>query len=187
MAKKSEKDIISLDLSTNTGWALFKEGLLTDYGVVTTDTPPITEPDETYPASWVMMALDLAYKIADILEQHDPCTVIIEETNKSSRFTSRYSQKCLEYCHAFLNYVLMTQYPEMNICYVNTSAWRKAVDLPGVKKTPEYLQVTGHSKTDYKWQAVVLTNILYNTEFKKKDNDICDAILMGRAWLDNKV
>jgi hypothetical protein len=181
LAASSDR-LLCLDLSTNTGWAFFNSNKLISYGLIEVETPKINEPDRTYPGSWVIMALDMAHSISDVISDNNITHVLIEETNKSSRFTSRYSQKCLEYCHAFLNYVLITLHPEVRIQYIDTSMWRKILNFPAIKKLPEYIEKMPTGKTDYKWQSVILVNKLFKKEFKKKDNDICDAINLGLAW-----
>ena len=55
--------------------------------------------------------------------------IVIEETNKTGRFGSRHSQKLLEFLHYATVEVLLESYRVDQIKYVNTSDWRKKLNL----------------------------------------------------------
>lgn len=113
--------ILSLDLSTKTGWALFENGKLLCFGQIKT-TKKINELFPDYPYNYLALAKDMASEIKKKVLSSNPHKIIIEETNKGK---NRYSQKILEFIH---NEVIeeLLQY---EIHYMDTSEWRKLLGI----------------------------------------------------------
>lgn len=113
--------ILSLDLSTKTGWALFDNSKLICYGQIKSDHK-LTEEYPHYPKNYLKMAVDMAIEIRKKVISSDPDLIVIEETNKGK---NRYSQKQLEFIH---NEVI-NQLIEYQIHYIDTSEWRNILGI----------------------------------------------------------
>ena len=124
------KRILSIDLSTKTGWALVissDSGIqLEDYGMI----PQIPQPGGPYPSSFVDWAYLVFNGIEGLIGKFNPDMLAIEETVAGSKAV--YSQKILEYSH----FLLAKHIKESNIesTYLLTGAWRSEV---GCKMTKE--------------------------------------------------
>jgi hypothetical protein len=87
---------------------------------------------------------------------------------------------------------LREQCPDIRVVYISTSAWRKATQVALSKqdkdvnrkinqgKSKKELGVKG--KTTTKHVSVRVANEMYGKDYKTKDNDITDAILLGVAY-----
>lgn len=113
--------VLSLDMSTKTGWALLvseKEGItLEAYGQI----PQMPEPAGQYPGNFIVWAYTLYGKIVELVDQHAPDVLVIEETASGSK--SIYSQKILEWLH-FLVAKMIKDY-NMKAIYLMTEQWRR--------------------------------------------------------------
>lgn len=124
------KRILSIDLSTKTGWASATSsdsGIeLEDYGMIR----QIPQPDGPYPSSFVDWAYLVFNGIESLIKKFNPDILAIEETVAGSKAV--YSQKILEYSH----FLLAKHIKESNIesIYLLTGAWRSEV---GAKMTKE--------------------------------------------------
>lgn len=198
--------VLALDISTNTGWALLEGQLgsipkIVDTGTVQLDGPVSGFRDNAYPWDYSGGCHQVARKISSVVRKLNPDKIVIEETNRPGRFTSRYSQKVLEFIHAYLLEMLWYDLKGTNplkVSYVNTSDWRKLIGAnltkadkalnikvrklkkAGNKEALKALGVRG--KISKKHVAVRYVNATFGTEFKMKDNDICDAICQGTAF-----
>lgn len=107
--------ILSLDLSTKSGWSVIDNGQLIKYGLVRSQI----EGDETsynYPRNYIAMAKDMATQLREVAIEIKPDIIVIEETNKGK---NRFSQKCLEFIHFALNDLF-----NCKVHYIDTSEWR---------------------------------------------------------------
>lgn len=119
--------ILSLDLSTSTGWAIFdtEKAQPVDFGIA---THPIV--DGEYPQSFLWTMQNHRQWIQHFVDPAKISKVVIEETNKTGRFGSRHSQKLLEFLHAGTLLGLDDiAFNFRNVYYVNTSDWRKKLNL----------------------------------------------------------
>lgn len=193
--------VLALDISTSTGWALL-EGesgsipKILESGSIQLGGPVSGFNSLHYPWDYITACQKQADALVTLAQSKQCDTVVIEETNRAGRFTSRYSQKILEWLHCFLLLGLQTDY--IQVRYINTSDWRKAIgatltkadkalnvkvrklkkagDKEGLKK----LGVRG--KIGKKHVAVRFVNQTFGTSYKLKDNDECDAICQGVAY-----
>lgn len=114
------KTILSLDMSSKTGWACIvssDEGLkLIEYGMI----PKTSEPNGKYPANYVDWAYQVFGEIQKLIERFKPDTLVIEETVAGSKQV--YSQKILEWIH----FLVAKFIKESNIeaVYLLTGSWR---------------------------------------------------------------
>jgi hypothetical protein len=187
--------VLALDISTKTGWAVFVDGVLVEHGLVRLPKKIYEYGD--YPWNYVQGAYSMG-QLLFALTSKEPDVIVVEETNKSR---ARYSQKALEYIHClFLYQVKSTNIP---IKYVSSSEWRKTLGLvmskddkknnKKLKTAKQFAETTG-AKLDKaelgikgavtkKHIAIRFVNNTFGFSMKVKDNDICDAICLGLAYL----
>lgn len=200
--------ILTLDLSTSTGWAFSNTspGQATfniDYGVIKLDKP-IHEHAATYPWSYLLAVAALVSQIEQLVEGLHPDIIVIEETNGSR---ARYTQKVLEFIHfgvlqMIAKYIVNKNF-KAQVVYINTSDWRKVLGLhltkddkkknaklakakrdalkKGEKLDKKKLGIKG--KVNKKHVAIRFVNDKLGLELKAKDDDIADAICLLLAYL----
>lgn len=201
--------ILCLDISTHAGYAVLETRdndelpSLLEYGVRKTDKTVLEYGQ--YPFCYIAMAREMAGKFGQLVLDHLPDVIVIEETNLGK---NRYSQKALEFCHCLTLQLLQsetvfTQIPKVKVVYLSSSAWRAALGLQmskedkrnnaklskakkkaadtGGKLDKKSLGIKG--KVNKKHLAVRYVNSTYNLNLKIKDNDVADAIALGLAYL----
>lgn len=203
--------VLSLDASTHAGWSLL-EG---EPGDATSPAPGpvpkllgrgLIENDQVvqafgpYPRCYVHAATSISNRLFDLVAEHRPDVVVIEETNLGK---NRYAQKLLEFIHCALLAQLLVGFTGQ-IVYLSSSSWRQALDLrldseqkrnnakiakarklareTGVTLNVAKKQVGVKGKVTKKHLAVNRVNEVYGLGLKVKDNDIADAICLGLAY-----
>lgn len=196
--------VLALDISTKTGWALIvsaEKGMkLEAHGQI----KQISEPDGIYPENFVNWAYLCYEQLANLIEEFHPDVLVIEETSSGSK--SIYSQKILEWTH-----FLMARFIKetgINRLYLMTEQWRREVGCIMTKEEKK------HNKAVSDYKKKNSTKIAYNKEGKrvgrigrkhvnirkaneifgsffdsplrKKDEDLCDALLLGAAYHKRK-
>jgi hypothetical protein len=115
--------ILSLDISTKTGWSLALSDAdgchIAHYG----QTEPIPEPKGEYP----YRVWDWTYKCFSVIEklikEHHPDVLVIEQTSKGSKASK--TQKLLEWIHFLVaDYIIKRS---MKNVYLQTGEWRSLV------------------------------------------------------------
>lgn len=131
--------ILSLDISSSTGWAFLstQEGPSSlQYGCIA--LPKRARDYAKHPWGYYSAANALAKLLGEKITELSPLDVIVvEETNGGGR-SSRWSQKFLEYCHfAFLKRYHSLWYDLQDVdlpsdmsklVYINTSEWRRVTE-----------------------------------------------------------
>lgn len=194
-----EERVLSLDISTKTGWSLLISGdelVLESYGQV----PQIHTPDGAYPETFVDWAYDCYAKIVEIIDQTAPDVLVIEETSAGSK--AIYTQKILEWIH-FLVAKLVKE-TKIKTIYLMTEQWRRET---GCKMSKEESK---HNKSVRAYKAKNKTKIAYDESGKrigkltrkhinirranevfghffkeplrKKDEDTADSLLLGYCY-----
>ena len=198
--------ILSLDISSSTGWALMEEGpRVVEYGNVS--LPKLIKDYGSYPLSYSDAAHVVAFALLLLVRHHAPDVVVVEETNKAR---ARYSQKFLEFTHAyFLDCLRDFQYPRDHVKYISTSTWRKTLGLrltaeqkkdnarlsrakskvrgqdgrvDAKKLNVEKKKLGIRGKVTWKHVAVSYAAERFGVDFKQKDNDVADALCLGSAF-----
>lgn len=177
--------ILTLDLSTSTGWALLESSLespktiqLIAYGNIKAKP---SQTQDCYPINYLWCSREIATYVCEIYRTYPGIDwVIVEDTNKGQQ---RFSQKLLEFIHCTVFSCLRTYFATVQIGYVNTSEWRKVVSLHLTKDQRVANRKKIASKVTLKHIAVQRVNSLFSLSFKQKENDIADAILLGVAFL----
>lgn len=112
--------VLSFDLSTKTGWALFDNEKLICYGQLKTSVVG-DHSSSNYPHNFIQMANEMGMEVKKKIISAKPDFIVTEETNKGK---NRYSQKQLEFIHFAVNTLA-----EYKIHYIDTSAWRTLLGI----------------------------------------------------------
>lgn len=160
--------LLSLDLSTsNSGWAVFQDGKLIEYG-------NIPEPKykgkskEVYPQRSGRLGKMMATSICELIIEKTPDKIVIEEACPNG-IAGVKSIKSLCMLHGSLltkmQLLGMGQYDTLE--FLSPREWRKVFDL---KKNG-----------DWKASSLKLANKMFNLNLT--DDDISDSILLGYGFL----
>jgi len=171
--------VLSLDLSTKTGFAVLTDGKLETYGTYvegkSVSVPAVCSRIDAY--SYIYRAKKIAQFCITMALKHNPDIIAIEETNRGR---ARFSQKQLEFVHyAVLDALNVGNLPS-KISYVDTSAWRSGLkiylskDQRAHNKAVRQKKVRG--KLTSKHLSVNYVNAFFGLALKLKDNDAADAI-----------
>lgn len=183
--------ILSLDISSSTGWALFKEQNLINYGVIVQK-----HDDNSYPFGMLAWATKIVDNIVELIDNtSDIEKIIIERTNLGRQ---RDSQSLLESVHCILMQRVLEYGWSDKVVYIDTSQWRKTVGLKlsledkkqnkfikeSSKKGDKVVKQNGKriGKVTKKHLSVRAVNNIFNLNLKLKENDISDAILLGFSY-----
>jgi len=197
----------ALDLSSKTGWSIFDENELKDYGRLDckiVDFNVNKEPNKSphYPYNIMDASKDMVDKVMVILNTYKVGHVVVENTVKGR---NRNTQRFLEWLH----YATCEKFREKGIVfkYMDPSEWRAALnirlssdDKKNNKKVKKAFDM-GLSKKEAKVKGKVgrkHLSVRYVNEYMKKigifnygplklkDNDIADSICLGLAYLSTK-
>lgn len=192
---------LSLDVSTNTGWAIFDDAKLTHFGVFTCKVPgykaaikSYKDFPETYPYNFMDTADEIAKKCKEIADEFQPDNIVIEHTEGSKQ---RISQRLLEWTHYTIYqilrndlipsyYLLVADWRTQVKCYLKYwpehSKWNKEV-AKAKKITPprKRPRINGNvvSRIDLKKLSILIANEHF--DIQTKNDNIADAINLGRA------
>lgn len=201
-----KKRILSLDISSKTGWALIISSdsgyELQEYGMIT----KTSEPPGQYPANYVDWAYQIFGEIFSLIQRLEPSVLVIEETVAGSKQV--YSQKILEFSHFLLAkyikesnieaiYLLTGQWRAETGCVMSTEEKKKNKEVREYKKKKE--KETGTKPTvayDITGKRIGLVgkkhvnvrraNEVYGKFLKeplrKKDEDEADALMLAYCY-----
>ncbi len=144
-------------------------------------------------------ALAMSKMLVSYVLEHKPHAIAIEETNPGR---NRLSQKFLEWIHLYTLMALEKEGYKDQVFFVNSGDWRSNLGLKQTKEDRKQNAArkkalnkeaeTGVKVADKpkgkitpKHIAVRFVNTVYEKDFILKDNDICDAICIGMAYLRN--
>ena len=194
-----------MDVSTNTGFAVFKGDILDSYGLISikipeykSDIKKFSDFPEAYPKNFVTTSLTLASQIKELLVEEKIEYVVIEHTEKGKQ---RLSQRTLEWFHFAIvkmlldlnipfKYLLVSDWRKVVKCYLTCwpehIAFNKQVKEAKKKATPtktgrKTARIDGKrvSKMDFKKLSILIANKEYGLEID--DDNIADAINIGTA------
>lgn len=115
--------ILCLDMSTKTGWSVFIDGELEQYGVI--NTPVYGEyQGEGYPNNIIVSATALANEVESLVRKYRINKVVTEETNLGK---NRYAQKILEFIHCVVCQKLYSI--NVDVRYLDSSKWRALLGM----------------------------------------------------------
>ena len=185
--------ILSIDASSHTGWAIFQDKKLIQYGKI--DVPC---QDSSWPWGVMKWAEEIAEQITRLVINNSIGfnKVVIERAN-SSRF--RDSQNVLDWMHFCILKNSINDVWNDIIIYMDSSEWRKICKINLSKEQKKHNQMVSKEKRKgnkivkvngkrvgrltKKHLAVFYCNENFGTTFKIKDNDIAEAICLGWAYL----
>ncbi len=187
--------VLGLDISTSSGWALRRDGVIEDYG--TFETPLTLAEYGEYPWNYLQSSQIMASSLMGLVNYYKPDVVVVEEINMGK---SRYSQRILEWIHCGV--VNHLRAADTKVIYLSSSIWRQALGLTmskmdkknnaklskakrlaadsGLKVDKKALGVAG--KVNKKHLAIRHVNATYGLNLKVKDDDIADAICLTEAY-----
>lgn len=197
--------VLVFDISGSTGFAEFdteNPAKPLDYGIIKLERT--AKSYAPHPWGYVVAAIALARRFVEMVKAKQPDVVVVEETNGAR---ARFTQKFLEYCHfAFLSALdqaAATWVGIPKVVYVNTSDWRRKMDVrltpedkrqnaklsrnkrkaadKGEKLDKKALGIRG--RVTIKHVAIRRANELFGLGLIAKDDDIADALLIGSAYL----
>lgn len=189
--------VLSLDLSTSTGYALLDGEKIEQCGVLANGKTAAEY--AAYPWGVVQAAVSIAAKVHALVQNTGHIdSIVIEETNLGR---NRYSQKQLEFIHfAVLEVLRDTAIP---VHYLSTGVWRKHLGIflskddkrqnsrlqrakraaanAGQSLDKKELGIRG--KVNKKHIAIRYVNERFNLALKAKDDDVADAICLALAYV----
>lgn len=193
--------VLGLDISTNTGWSILEgsnEPSLVQYGTISL-SGTIKEYG-VYPKNFITAASIVSTNILHLIDTTKPDIIVIEETNKTSSYGNRYSQKILEFIHCLVILGLVSR--KVLPIYINSSEWRKILGihmskndkknnsiinklnkLDKIESNIKKKKLNLRGKITKKHLSVKFVNETFNTSFKLKDNDIADSICLALSYL----
>jgi len=118
--------VLSLDISSKTGWSVFNDGKLSSYGQEVSLVSGGEQGD--YPLNLIRAAKKQAKFLAEKAKECKAYFVVIEETNLGK---NRYSQKVLEFFHCVIVDAIACACGKdgLQIKYMDSSEWRGALGL----------------------------------------------------------
>ena len=199
--------ILGLDISSHCGWSVLvgeksEVPQLLEYGLIENDAP--TKTFGTYPWFTYYAAKAISERVVQLIDKIKPDAIVIEQINLGR---NRFSQQYLERIHSYVleDYAQLCPEPacRIPIYYIDSSEWRRTIGLrlsKDQKKDNAKLSkakreaATGGKKLDksaigvrgkvtWKHISVGFCNEYFRTDFKLKDNDICDSILLAVAHI----
>ena len=164
--------LLSLDASTtSTGWAIFEEDKLIDYGKIC----PLKSLD------WRERIAAISESLIEIIEKYKPNKIVIEDVPLKKGGMKILVQ--LGACQGMI--ICLAEKYNIHITYISVGSWRKYVGLFNGT-------VEGKTRDMLKKHSIEKANALYNLDLvwkspksKLNDDDISDAILIGRSIIKN--
>ena len=179
--------ILSLDVSTKTGWALLHDGQLIKYGLIKPPKESLIDGDDfsSNRISKIISFIEiLTDEIKEIILTTNPDKIVIEQTN-AGVLSSRLIQKLLEWIH-YRILIMIVSTTKTYPFYISTSRWRSIIEVKLTKDQKIHNKKVKlkqeKNKVTVKHLAINKINELFNLDFKIKDNDKADAILIGLAF-----
>lgn len=162
--------LLALDLSTsNTGWALFKDKVLIEYGSI---PEPIFKGKSKlhYPQRSARLASLMAQSVDDLILHKCPDKIVIEEVSPNGISGVKSIKGLIQLHGVLLHLLIVSNYTKFDdIVMFSPREWRGAV---GLKKNG-----------DFKVSSVKMANELFKLKLNDDEHDISDAILLGHGFL----
>lgn len=179
---------LGLDISSHTGWAIFYNSNLIGCGIFNHFCN-----DRSFPWGVYNWAKKCASDVVNLCFQYDFVdNIIVEKTNLGK---NREVQSFLEWLHFFLLYQLENTGFVNKIKYIDTSQWRKKINLKLTKEQKQRNKFISQQhkngnksvvvdekrigKITAKHLSVDFVNKEFGLNLKLKHNDIADAICIA--------
>lgn len=150
--------ILSLDLSTkSSGWAIFKDGFLIEYGCITASSTDL-----------VKRIIKIENELEEVLKKHkDIDKAIAEEVRPENGMQNIKTHRALMWLQGYIA-ILLYKY-KINLDLIYPSSWRAAIGI----KTGR-----GIKRASLKEKDIQFVKENYNLDV---NDDIADAICIGYA------
>lgn len=184
--------IFALDLSLHAGYAVLESTTekLLDSGTIHLDGAVGADYGE-FPWNYLDAANHQILTIVAKIHEVKPKVVVVEAVNRGK---NRWSQLLLDFLHCLLLFKLKGYYP---VTFIDSSEWRKVVGIKLSKDQVKNNRLVNEAKKKgitkkaagvkgkigKKHLAVDLANELFGLHLKLKNNDECEAQLLGWAFL----
>jgi len=177
-------NFLALDISTKTGYAVFNEGQLVAYGVVEVGVAEFNVKDfpnknPAYPYNLLAAARAMAAKVVELCETYQPALVVIENTVLGR---NRHTQRLLEFIHM----AVLEALRPFRVHYLDPGEWRKILEMRlttlDKKNNRKVSEGKQRGRITRKHLSVRWVNSMFNLNLKLKDNDVADAICLGKAY-----
>jgi hypothetical protein len=195
--------LVSIDLSTKSGYAVFKDGVLVDSGTVWPDVE--IKNAGRYPENYVWCAMHYVENLLQTLLPHcdllrfpaelTDVEVVVEETTASS---NNYSQKILEFMHFYLidrlskvgirpRYVRDGVWKRMTGANQNAEEKKLNAKIARIKKKTgtKLAKINGKvvgKRTKYHYY-IRAANETFGMDLGRNDDNQAAAMLLGLAYL----
>lgn len=192
--------VLSLDISTKTGWACLVSGSDSFQLENTGQVKAIHEPEGYYPSNYVEWAYMIFNEILALIENYRPDILVIEETASGSK--SIMSQKILEYTHFLV--AKFIRETGIKCLYLMTEQWRRETGCQMSKEEKKRNSVVSKQKKatgaklardangkimgkiTRKHVNIRRANELFgqylDAPLRKKDEDTADALMLAYAY-----
>lgn len=169
--------ILSLDLSTNTGWAILSHPKLVGFGRIEVKSDSFKV---DYPFNYVLCAKKIADIISKIIEQYRPDAIVIEETNRTGKMVSRFSQKQLEFIHFAV--IDMLESKKITPKYLDSRKWQLNVGATLLATDREHNKRLSDEKKRIKEEVRIRCKKAIDQQFQPII-DRCDTPLQAKEIL----
>lgn len=203
--------VLALDVSTKTGFAFFEDGKAVAYGTMFPDK--VADDFGEYPFSYVLLAQYLIDKIiTEVVDKYNPDIIVVEESNQGREVYSQKKLEYLHYTLIFklmgripIHYIRTgewrksveakqnTEEKKLNSKISRDKAKRnKEIEADKTltdtqkaarKKLPIKIDGKVAGKKGRKHVAIRVAKEIFGVEFKNKDEDAVDALLLGLGYL----
>lgn len=182
--------ILALDISSKTGWAIFDNNKLVEYGLIRVElinfnvnNDPNKQPE--YPYNLLKAADEMAAHLGNLIDIHNPDEIVIENTVKGR---NRHTQRLLEWLHKSMLEQLISH--KRTFTYLDPSEWRGILEIRMSKEDKKNNALVNkgkkRGKITKKHLSVRFANTTFGLKLKIKDNDMADAIALGLAFYEKK-
>lgn len=177
--------ILALDISSKTGYSVFQDGHLTDYGQVRVEIENFNVNDYPekapgYPFNLMSSSKRMSELIIELERTHDPDLVVIENTVRGK---NRHTQRFLEFIHCHVLGSLRSRREQIK--YLDPSEWRSVLSIrlskDDKKNNSNVSRGLKRGRIGKKHLSVRYANQKFGMALKLKDNDTADAICLGWA------
>lgn len=153
----NNKILLSIDESTtSTGYAIFKDKKLINYGVITQQSKNVLE-----------RVNNIVSEINDIIEKYIPTDIVIENVQITMSAPTAKSLMGLQFIIELLAFK-----KNIKCTTIRTAHWRKVLGLSNSTKL---------NRAEKKKQAIDYVKLKYNIE--EEIDDITDAICIGECFI----
>lgn len=179
--------LLSLDISTKTGYSVFDDSKLVSFGNIFTEVKDFNvnkNPNLSplYPLNILNASEDMGEKIFQLWLDYRPDVVVIENSVKGR---NRHTQRLLEWIHK----AVWDRFTKVSVkpVYMDPSEWRKVLEMRLTKEDKENNKLVSKGKKrgriTKKHLSVRLINQTLGLKLKLKDNDVADSLNLALAYL----